>query len=58
MKKLFAFMGFLVLIAGLLPYLSTVAFLDFLLFLPIEGTGYHGIIIALGAITLYLGIKK
>tara|TARA_Y100000034_G_C6898881_1_gene415070 strand:+ start:1715 stop:1870 length:156 start_codon:yes stop_codon:yes gene_type:complete len=51
-------MGILVLFIGLLPYLSGISFLNFLLVIPIEGPIYQGIIIAIGAIMFYTGIKK
>ncbi len=58
MRKLLTFMGILVLFIGLLPYLSGISFLNFLLVIPIEGPIYQGIIIAIGAIMFYTGIKK
>lgn len=58
MRKPLVLFGFLVLIAGLLPYLKQLPFLSFLAGFPTEGDLYYVIIIALGALTLYFGIKK
>ena len=58
MQKLLAFIGFLVLLVGLLPFLIGIPFLSFLEPIPIEGPAYHLIIIALGVLALYLGLKK
>ena len=58
MRKSLIFIGFLVLLAGLLPYLKELAYLSFLTPVPTEGDIYYAIIIAIGALTLYFGLRK
>ena len=57
MRLLLGIVGTLILLVGALPYLVTLTFLSFLEVIPTEGIVYQGIIMATGAITLFLGFR-
>lgn len=52
--KIFTFLGLLVILAGILPYIQGYV----PEYIPVEGTGYQILIVILGALMVFLGLKK
>ena len=59
MKIMITFVGLLTILGGLLPFLSSKEWLPgFLEWLPTSGPGYQALIIAIGLIAVYYGLRS
>lgn len=52
--KIFAFLGLLIIFVGILPYIQGYV----PAYIPVEGTGYQVLIVVLGALMVFLGLKR